>query len=76
MRSEVTISQGIGEPNMWNLAERMVRAFLDVTVGTVIVLAHVALAHRRSDARVGLASRRPDPGLRWHWQHTGTGRTT
>jgi hypothetical protein len=31
---------------MWNLADRMVKAVSDVTVGTVIVLFHVALADR------------------------------
>jgi hypothetical protein len=32
--------------NMWNWADRMVKAVSDVTVGTVIVLVHVALADR------------------------------
>jgi len=31
---------------MWNLADRMVKAVSDVTVGTVIVLVHIALADR------------------------------
>ncbi len=31
---------------MWSLADRMVKAVSDVTVGTVIVLFHVALADR------------------------------
>jgi hypothetical protein len=31
---------------MWNLADRMVKAVSDVTVGTVIVLFHIALADR------------------------------
>lgn len=31
---------------MWNWADRMVKAVSDVTVGTVIVLVHVALAER------------------------------
>ena len=39
---------------MWNLADRMVKAVSDVTVGTVIVLVHVALADRTKKA---LASR-------------------
>lgn len=35
------------EPNhMWSWADRMVKAVSDVTVGTVIVLVHVALADR------------------------------
>jgi hypothetical protein len=33
---------------MWRLADRAVKAVADVTVGTVIVLVHVALADRRS----------------------------
>jgi hypothetical protein len=37
---------------MWNWADRMVKAVSDVTVGTVIVLVHVALAER---------TRRPSP---------------
>lgn len=36
--------------NMWNLADRMVKAVSDVTVGTVIVLVHVALADRTKKA--------------------------
>jgi len=35
---------------MWNLADRMVKAVSDVTVGTVIVLFHVALADRNRKA--------------------------
>lgn len=31
---------------MWSLADRMVKAVSDVTVGTVIVLVHIALADR------------------------------
>lgn len=37
---------------MWSLADRVVKAVSDVTVGTVIVLVHVVLADR---------SRRPRP---------------
>ncbi|CAN5505805.1 hypothetical protein BH11MYX1_BH11MYX1_18620 [soil metagenome] len=33
---------------MWSLADRMVKAVSDVTVGTVIVLLHVALADRHA----------------------------
>lgn len=37
---------------MWSLADRMVKAVSDATVGTVIVLVHVALADRaRSRSR-------------------------
>jgi hypothetical protein len=31
---------------MWSWADRMVKAVSDVTVGTVIVLVHIALADR------------------------------
>ncbi len=34
--------------NMWRLADRAMKAVTDVTVGTVIVLVHVALADRKS----------------------------
>jgi hypothetical protein len=37
---------------MWSFADRVVKAVSDVTVGTVIVLVHVALADR---------TRRPRP---------------
>lgn len=33
---------------MWRLADRAVKAVADVTVGTVIVLVHVALAERKA----------------------------
>ena len=36
---------------MWNFADRVVKAVSDVTVGTVIVLVHVAMVDRK---------RRPD----------------
>jgi hypothetical protein len=36
---------------MWSLADRMVKAVSDVTVGTVIVLVHVALADRSARKR-------------------------
>ena len=36
---------------MWNLADRVVKAVSDVTVGTVIVLFHVALADRNKRHR-------------------------
>jgi hypothetical protein len=35
--------------NMWSLADRMVKAVSNITVGTVIVLVHVALADRAAD---------------------------
>lgn len=40
---------------MWSWADRMVKAVSDVTVGTVIVLWHVALADR--DRRLQLPSK-------------------
>jgi hypothetical protein len=42
---------------MWALADRWVKAVSDVTVGTVIVLVHVALADRARSrmGRSGLA---------------------
>lgn len=43
---------------MWTLADRMVKAVSDVTVGTVIVLVHVALADR---SRKALAAARVQP---------------
>ena len=44
---------------MWSWADRMVKAVSDVTVGTVIVLVHVALADRnRRPAPVAPPSRR------------------
>jgi hypothetical protein len=33
---------------MWRLVDRAVKAVANVTVGTVIVLVHVALAERRT----------------------------
>jgi hypothetical protein len=35
---------------MWQLADRVVKAVSDATVGTVIVLVHVALADRSRKA--------------------------
>jgi hypothetical protein len=35
---------------MWSIADRIVKAVSDVTVGTVIVLVHVALADRTRKA--------------------------
>lgn len=37
---------------MWSLADRVVKAISDLTVGTVIVLVHVALADRSRPVRV------------------------
>jgi hypothetical protein len=51
---------GVGEDGhweviMWSFADRMVKAVSNATVGTVIVLVHVALADRNRKA----ATRRP-----------------
>jgi hypothetical protein len=35
------------EETMWSLADRVVKAVSNVTVGTVIVLVHVAMADRK-----------------------------
>ncbi len=34
------------EETMWSLTDRLARAVSDVTIGTVIVLVHVAMADR------------------------------
>jgi hypothetical protein len=34
---------------MWGVADRFVKTFADLTVGTVIVLVHVALADRQAE---------------------------
>lgn len=44
---------------MWSLADRVVKAVSDVTVGTVIVLVHVALADRTRKQVNGTQSRPP-----------------
>ena len=44
---------------MWNWADRMVKAVSDVTVGTVIVLVHVALAERNRRPALPAASPAP-----------------
>ncbi len=48
---------------MWSLADRVVKAVSDVTVGTVIVLVHVALAdrNRRLHPRTALATTTQGP---------------
>lgn len=50
------------EKTMWNFADRVVKAVSDVTVGTVIVLLHVALADR-NNRRVHPGMRVPQPRL-------------
>ena len=50
---------------MWNWADRMVKAVSNVTVGTVIVLVHVALAERnRRSEQPGGPPRLQAPGSR------------
>ena len=44
---------------MWSLADRVVKAVSDVTLGTVIVLVHVALADRKSPNRTIIKIREP-----------------
>lgn len=46
---------------MWNLADRVVKAVSNVTVGTVIVLVHLALADRELTSRSRLPSRSQAP---------------
>lgn len=43
---------------MWRFADRAVKAVADVTVGTVIVLVHVALAERKASQQQAQAQRR------------------
>lgn len=43
---------------MWSLADRVVKAVSDVTVGTVIVLVHVVLADRSRKAALATAGHR------------------
>jgi hypothetical protein len=43
---------------MWSFADRVVKTVSDVTVGTVIVLYHVALADRRAREKAKLAAAR------------------
>lgn len=43
---------------MWTWADRMVKAVADVTVGTAIVLVHVALADRQRRALPRVAPQR------------------
>jgi hypothetical protein len=46
---------------MWKAADRIVKLVSDLTVGTVIVLVHVALADRESSrSNRSLAAGRPD----------------
>jgi len=47
---------------MWSFADRIVKTVSNVTVGTVIVLVHVALADRRPRLRL-LRGERPAPRL-------------
>jgi hypothetical protein len=44
---------------MWSLADRVVKAVSDVTVGTVIVLVHVALADRNHRRRLAAGESQP-----------------
>ena len=54
---------------MWTLADRIVKAVSDVTIGTVIVLAHVTLAKREaSRQRAPLDQTLPDGSRVWRTQ--------
>ncbi len=44
--------------DMWNFADRVVKAVSDMTVGTVIVLVHVVLADRTTRRHVVRSSQR------------------
>jgi hypothetical protein len=44
---------------MWSFADRVVKAVSDVTLGTVIVLVHVALADRERRLLPALPSKTP-----------------
>jgi hypothetical protein len=41
---------------MWSFADRMVKAVSDMTVGTIIVLVHLALADRSARDKRAFAS--------------------
>ena len=56
--SDRTGSSPTREQDMWNLADRVVKAVSDVTFGTVIVLVHVVMADRSRRALL-----RPVPRL-------------
>ncbi len=47
----VTVKLDKWRMDMWNLADRVVKAVSDITVGTVIVLVHVVLADRVSGSK-------------------------
>jgi len=54
---------------MWGVADRMMKRFSDLTVGTVIVLFHVALADRQtSRAARTLQQSAPDGTRIWRTQ--------
>lgn len=46
---------------MWSFANRFTKTISDVTVGTVIVLVHVALADREQARRKSFAHAHEDP---------------
>lgn len=50
---------------MWTWADRMVKAVSDVTVGTVIVLVHVALADRSRKHDLPALPRETGPRVRY-----------
>jgi hypothetical protein len=51
---------------MWSWADRIAKAVADVTVGTVIVLVHVAMADRQRHFLPAATPRRIAPGVASH----------
>ena len=51
---------------MWDLADRIVKKVSDVTVGTVIVLVHIALADRESSRTGALRLTAPPARRTFH----------
>ena len=47
-RAPIRVKLDMWRTEMWNLADRVVKAVSDMTVGTEIVLVHVVLADRNS----------------------------
>jgi hypothetical protein len=54
---------------MWQFADRVARAVSDVTLGTAIVVVHVALARRQStEGKLGLPASTIDGRRIWRTQ--------
>ena len=54
----VMVKQDKWRMDMWNFADRVVKAVSDMTVGTVIVLVHVVLADRSTRRHVVRSAQR------------------